>query len=123
VKYCQKCDAEYEADSECMCPTYRRRMENGRRADVPYRWKVDNWNGYFNDPGDCEHLKLGKASGDRVKCQECGSWLEAREWVQGKVTEWEEAGTLWPHMRNAGLTPGGSGVAISEALPSGSASR
>jgi len=49
MKYCERCDTEYERDDECMCRRYRYRCENGQKARVPLVWKLDWWDGMGMD--------------------------------------------------------------------------
>jgi hypothetical protein len=74
MSYCDKCETDYAAreDEECMCPAYRRRMEDGRTDDVPMFWKLDNWDGYPNAPEYCDHHDYDESMDGSMKCKLCG---------------------------------------------------
>lgn len=71
MNYCSKCEWEYE-EGECLCPAYRKFMEEGFTNAVPMAWKVDWWDGYPNNPGYCDHRDLPEFEGHSVKCKLCG---------------------------------------------------
>jgi hypothetical protein len=53
VKICRNCKVEYDDRAECMCPTYRMRMQRSEHSLVPYEWIRDVW-GY---PLYCDRCK------------------------------------------------------------------
>lgn len=97
--YCERCDTEYEAEEQCMCATYIRRMEGGQKNRVPLAWKVDNWDGYFNDPWECEHVEFDEPIEGRARCLGCG------ENITERAVEWKKAGTLYPPWEQHPINP------------------
>jgi hypothetical protein len=45
MRWCEKCDTEYEHGEHCKCVTYRKRMEHGLEFMVPIWWIRDWWDG------------------------------------------------------------------------------
>jgi hypothetical protein len=77
MSYCEKCDAEYEQDEECMCRQYKRWCEEGQKIRVPLYWRQEYWWGlYINDPDDCEHISYKEYRSGRGKCWDCGQWFD-----------------------------------------------
>lgn len=81
MKYCEKCDWEYEDEPgyECLCPGYRKFMEAGLTDNVPKHWKLDYWDGYINAPELCNHTNFEDYQDGSAKCLDCGLRTEAPE--------------------------------------------
>lgn len=41
--FCEACEYECGPESECMCPTYRKLMEEGQYDKVPIIWILNQW--------------------------------------------------------------------------------
>lgn len=72
MKYCRKCEWEYEDGTECLCRVYRKHMEAGKTNLVPMHWKFECWEGYLNNPQYCEHYAVNPRMDGSYQCRLCG---------------------------------------------------
>lgn len=71
MPYCGRCRMVYLDDDTCMCPYFQQWCESSEKYRVPLAWKLDWWDGYVNDPWDCEHLNIRETRDGRM-CRDCG---------------------------------------------------
>ncbi len=87
MKHCQKCETEYDNESECMCRTYRERMERPEYSLVPERWIRDVWEyGLY-----CGRCKAEYGFGEDCDCAIYELWIGTK--LESKIPGW------WPRPR------------------------
>jgi hypothetical protein len=71
MKICRDCHVEYDNESQCMCPIYRRRMERLEYSFVPDEWIWNVWEyGLY-----CERCKSEYWPSEVCDCSIYELWL------------------------------------------------